>query len=68
MGLRVVPSLSGRIQSCARELICIVRPEVVRPEVVVVGVDEEEESESDFPDIKLDERLEGFDEMIYGKW
>ena len=32
------------------------------------GVDEEEESESDFPDIKLDERLEGFDEMIYGKW
>ena len=29
--------------------------ELVRPEEVVVGVDEEEGSESDFPDIKLDE-------------
>jgi len=40
--------------------------EPVRPEEVVVGVDEEEESESDFPDIKLDELLEGFDEMTLG--
>jgi nonsense-mediated mRNA decay protein 3 len=33
---------------------------------VVVGVDEEAESESDFPDINLDELLEGFDEMTLG--
>ena len=39
--------------------------ELVKPEEVVVGVDEEE-SESDFPDIKLDELLEGFDEMTLG--
>ena len=36
--------------------------ELVRPE----GVDEEEESESDLPDIKLDELLEGFNEMTLG--
>jgi len=39
---------------------------LVRAEEEVVGVDEEEESEPDFPDIKLDELLEGFDEMTLG--
>jgi len=32
--------------------------ELVKPEELVVGVDQEEESESDFPDIKLDEHLQ----------
>ncbi|KAJ7283125.1 NMD3-domain-containing protein [Mycena rebaudengoi] len=40
-------------------------PERVR-DVGIPGDDDEEEEEADFPEIKLDELLEGFDEMTLG--
>ncbi|KAJ7229208.1 RNA binding protein [Mycena pura] len=40
--------------------------DAAEPEVDVAGVDDEDEDEADFPEVQLDELLEGFDEMTLG--